>query len=130
MGAVADGAEAVERGNAEGGGEVSVGAAAGRGFAEGEAEFAGDGFGTGEEGGAVFAFEGRAIEAAADLEFRAAMHGLQGVETLFEGAHVRVAPGAEIERGLGAVGDDVGAGAAGDDVGVDGDASAQVVPFF
>src|SRR5579864_7181039 len=58
------------------------------------------------------------------------MDGLQRVEALFESAHVGVAPGAEIERGVGARGNDVGAGAAGDDVGVDRDAAAEVVPLF
>ena len=130
VGTVADGAEAVEGGDAEGGGEVAVGAAAGGGFAEGEAEFTGDGFGAREEGDAVFAFERGAIEAAVDFEFCAAMDGLQGMEALFEGAHVGAAPGAEIEPGCSAVGDDVGAGAAGDDVGVNGDAAAEVVPLF
>jgi hypothetical protein len=130
VGAVAYGAEAVEGGDAEGGGEVAVGAAAGCGFAKREAEFAGDGFGAGEKGGAVFVLERGAIEPAVNFEFCAAMDGLQGVQALFEGAHVGVAPGAEIERGCSAVGDDVGAGAAGDDVGVDGDAAAEVVPLF
>jgi hypothetical protein len=130
VGAVAYGAEAVEGGDAEGGGEVAVGAAAGRGFAEREPEIAGNGFGAGVKGGALFAFERWAIEAAEDFEFRTAMNGLEGVEAFFEGAHIAVAPGAEIERSLGAVGDDVRAGAAGDDVRVDGDAAAEIVPLF
>ena len=79
VGAVAYGAETVERGDAERGCEIAVGASAGGGFAEREAKFAGDGFGTGEESGAVFAFEWRAIEAAANFEFCSAMHRLQGV---------------------------------------------------
>ena len=98
VGTVAYCAKAVESGDAEGGGEVAVGAAASRCFAEGEAEFAGDGFGAGEKGGAVFAFERGAIESAVNFEFRAAVDGLQRVEAPFEGAHVGVAPGAEIER--------------------------------
>jgi len=58
------------------------------------------------------------------------MNGLQGMEALFEGAHVREAPGTKIERGYGSRRDDVGARAARNDVGVDGDTPAHVVPFF
>jgi len=76
VGTVANGAEAVEGGDAEGGGEVAIGAAASRGFAEVETEFASDGFGAGEKGGAVLVFEWGAPEAAADFEFCAAMDGL------------------------------------------------------
>jgi len=52
------------------------------------------------------------------------------MKAFLEGAHIGVSPGAEIERGCSAVGDDVGTGAAGDDVGVDADATPQVIPLF
>lgn len=78
----------------------------------------------------MFLFKGRAIEAAEEFQARAFVDWFEGAETLFEGAHVRQAPGAEIEDGFSAVGDDVGARAAGYDVRVDGDAAAKVVPLF
>ena len=130
VGAVADGAEAIEGGNAECGGEVSVGTTADGGFPESEAQLFGQRFGAGEEGGAVFALQGRASEAARDFELCAAMNGLKGVQAGFEGAHVRGAPGAKVESSFGAIGNDVGASAAFDDVGIDGDAAAGAVPFF
>lgn len=65
-----------------------------------------------------------------DFEFGATMDGLQGMETLFEGAHVCGVPGAEIESGSSHFGDDVDAGAALDDVGIDGDTAAMIVPLF
>ena len=58
------------------------------------------------------------------------MNRFERVKALFEGAHIGYPPGAQIQSGFGTVGDDVAARAAFDDVGVDGDAAAQIVPFF
>ena len=68
VGAVADGAEAVEGGDAERGGEISVRAAADGAFAQGKIHLLRDGIGASEESSAHFAFERRAVEAAGYLE--------------------------------------------------------------
>ena len=130
VGAVAYGAEAVQGGNAERGGEVSVGAAAGGGFTEGEMHFGGEGFGGVIECGAHAAFERRAGEAAEDLETRAALDGLESVEAAFELTHVGGADGAKIDYRAGAFGDDIGTGAAFDDVDVDGGTAARIGEFY
>ncbi len=52
------------------------------------------------------------------------------MEPLFNGFHVGESPGAQIQSGLGLIGDDIGARAAGDDVGVEGDAAARIIPLF
>ena len=73
VGAFADCAHAVERRNAEGGGEVAVGGAAGGGFVEMEAELGGERAGLMVElDGAAGALHGRAVDAAGDGE-RAAL---------------------------------------------------------
>jgi len=64
VGAIAYGAEAVESGDAESGGEIAVGAATCGSFTYGKAHARRERFGAGKQGSAVFAFEGRAIEAA------------------------------------------------------------------
>ena len=79
---------------------------------------------------AVLAFEGWAVKAAMEFEFCTAMDRLEGMKALFESAHVGEGPGAEVEGGSSAIGDNIGARTAFDDVGVDGDATARIVPFF
>jgi len=130
MGAVADGAEAVERGDAGGGSEISVGAAADGAFAEREIHLRGERFGTGEERGGHFVFEGRAVEAAGDFEASAGMNRAERMQAAFQIAHVGNAEGAQVKDGACAFGDDVSARAAFDETGVDGDAAAEIVPFF
>lgn len=88
MSAVADGAEAIERGDAESGGEIAIGAAAGGAFAQGEPHLCGERFGFGEERGTAFVFERGTIEAAANFEFCTGMAWTKRVESSFEAAHV------------------------------------------
>ena len=69
VGTFAYGAHAVEGGDAEGRGEVAVGASAGGGLVEVEAELGGEGLGGFEErDGARFALHGWAIDATGDVE--------------------------------------------------------------
>ena len=130
MRAVADCAEAVERGNTKSGGEITVGTSARGGFAKGETQLSGEGFCAGEEGGAVFSLKRRAPKSASDFKFGAAVNWLKGVKAGFESAHVRRTPGAQVKSGHGAIGNDVGTRATLDDVGIDGDAAARAVPTF
>lgn len=122
--------EAVERGDAESGGEIAVGATACRGFTYLQAHLRGESFCAGEKRGAVFAFQWRAIEAAGDFEFGAAVNGFKGLKAFFEGVHVGSAPGAKIENGFGVFGDDVGTCAAPHHIGVDGDSTAKIIPLL
>ena len=94
MSAVTDGAETVERGNAERRGEIAVRAAAGGGFTKREPHLFGERFGARKKPRTVFSLHGRAIEAAVDFELCAAMDGLECMQAFFEGAHVGSAPGA------------------------------------
>ena len=130
VGAVTDSAKAIESGDTESSGEVAVGAATSRSFAERKAHLLGERFGAEKKSGAVLALERRAVKTAADFEFCATTNRLQRTEALLQCAHVRDTPGAKIEIDFGAVGDDVGARAAIDDIGVDGDAVTRIVPFF
>jgi hypothetical protein len=75
VGAIADGAETIESRNAEGRGEVAIGAAAGHAFAERQAHLRGKRLGAGEKCGANFALERRAVEAAANFQFRTVESG-------------------------------------------------------
>ena len=88
MSAVPDGTEAVERGNAERGGEIAIGAAAGGGFTKRESHLLCKRLGAGEKSGTVFALHRRAIEPAVDLKFCAAMDGFKSMKAFFECAHV------------------------------------------
>lgn len=56
MSAVADSAEAIERGDAERAGEITIGAAANRAFAKRKIHLLREGFGVSEERSAHFAF--------------------------------------------------------------------------
>lgn len=67
MSPVANGTEAVERGDTQGCGEVSIGAASDRTFTEGEIHLLCCGFGAREESRTHFAFKRRAVEATADF---------------------------------------------------------------
>src|SRR5260370_16457725 len=68
MSAVADGAEAVEGGDAGPSGELSVRATPAAAFPHRAITLLREGFGAGEESRAHFPFEGRAAEAAADFK--------------------------------------------------------------
>src|SRR5271165_5587540 len=128
--AIANGAKAIQCGNAKSGGEVTVGRATGGGFAERKAHLFCEGLGACEKLGAVFAFQRRAIKASSDLEFDATTNGLKRTEALFQRAHIGQAPGAEIEIGLGGIRYDVGARATIDEVRVDSHAVARIVPLL
>ena len=130
MSAVADGAETVERGDAESGGEIAVGAAAGGAFAQSETHLRGERSGFDEESGTAFAFERGTIEAAANFEFCTGKARTKRVEFSFEAAHVRDAERTKIEDGAGTFGDDVRPGSAFDNVGVDGHAASEIVPLL
>ena len=58
-------------------------------FSQRKSDLFGERFGAQIERGAVLAFERRAIKAAMDFEFCAAVNGLQRMEALFQGVHVR-----------------------------------------
>jgi hypothetical protein len=130
VGAVTNRAKAVERGDAEGGGEIAVGAAAYGAFAESEAHLGGEGFCAGEEGGADFVFERGAAETAVNFEACAGENGAQGAQALLDAAHVCGTKRTEIEYRLGALGDYVGARAAFDFADIYGDAAAKIVPLL
>jgi hypothetical protein len=130
MSAVADGTETVESGDAEGGGEIAIGASAGGAFAQSETHLRGERSGFGEERGTALAFERSAIETAANFEFCAGKAWTKRVEFTFEAAHVRDAERAEIEDGAGTFGDDVRTRSAFDNVGVDGHAASEIVPLL
>src|SRR6266446_1415570 len=130
MSAVADGAESVERGDAQCGGEISVGATADGAFADREAHLRRERFGAGEESCAHFAFEGWAIEASGDFKAGTPVYCAESMQSSFQAAHIGNAQRAQIKSGAGAFGDHVGAGAAFDDAGVDGYAASKIVPFF
>jgi len=130
MSAVADGAEAVERGDAESGGEIAVGAAAGGAFAQSETHLRGERFGFDEERGAAFALERSAIEAAANFEFCTGMAWTKSTEFAFEAAHVGDAERAKVEDRAGSLGDDIHTRSAFDHVGVDGHAAPEIVPLL
>src|SRR5947208_781357 len=130
VGAVANRAEAVERGDPESGREISVRAAAGGAFAQEEIYLLGKQLGPGEQSGAHFAFEGRTIEAAGDFKPSPSLKSTQIAEANFEAAHVGNAKRTQIEDSSSAFRNYVGTRAAFDDPGVDGDAAAKIVPFF
>ena len=78
VGAFADGAEAIERGDAEGSRKVAVGAAAGEGFFEFDAEVAAERLSQPEElHDAGRALHRRAVQAAGDFDGAAFIVGLQ-----------------------------------------------------
>ena len=79
MRAITDGAETVERWDADRGGEIAVRAAASGAFSERQTHLCSEIFGSGEKRGAVFAFERGAIKAATNFELRAAKNRTQRV---------------------------------------------------
>src|SRR5579864_6734096 len=87
--AVTHRAESIERGNAERGGQVAVGATAGHTFTEAQTHLRRERLGASEKRGADFAFHRGAIEAAANFETGAANARTQGTQALFEAAHIR-----------------------------------------
>src|ERR1700694_3840659 len=130
MGAVADGAEAIEGGDAERGCEISVRATAHGALAQGEIHLLRERFGASEKGCAHFAFERRAVEAAGDLQAGSPVKWAQGMQTAFHGAHVGNPHGTKIKNSARAFRNYVRARAAFDDAGVDGDAAAKIIPPF
>src|ERR1700682_6102295 len=130
MSAVAHGAEAIEGGDAERRGEISVGAAAHGALAQGEIHLLRERFGAGEEGCAHFAFERRAVKTAGDLQAGSPVKWTQGVQTAFHAAHVVNPHGTKIKNSARVFRNYVRARAAFDDAGVDGDAAAKIIPSF
>src|SRR5579859_875888 len=128
MGAVADGAEAVEGGDAKRCGEIAVRGAAGRAFTKCDAHLRGQFFCSCKKSRADAALKRSAGEAAGDFEFCAAKNRFEGVQLFFDGAHIGAAKRAEIDRGSRLFGDDVDARATFHDVSVHGYAAANVVP--
>lgn len=130
MGAVADGAEAVKGWRADRGSEIAVGAAASGGLSERKTHLQRQDFGFGEKRGTGFAFERRAIKAAASFQLRSGKNWTERLQAALNAAHIRDTECAKIEDGFGAFGDDVYARAAFDYVRIHGDAAAGVVPFL
>src|SRR5689334_20687569 len=110
MRAIADGAQAVQGGNTESAGEISVRAAAGSAFAQREVHLPCEGLRTSVKRSAVLAFQRRAIEAAGDFQLCAYMDRTQSVKPAFDAAHIGSAQGTQIENGAGAFRDHIGAG--------------------
>src|SRR6266849_4903400 len=130
MRAIADSAEPVERGNAKGAGEISVGAAAHGAFAQAKTHLPCEGLRALEKCRAHFALERRTIEPASDVEASPFVNRAKSMEAVFECAHVGSFQGAQIENGAGTFCNDVGASATLYDVGVDAHAAAGIVPLF
>src|ERR1700747_1693060 len=130
MRAIAHCAEPVKRRNSAGSGEVAVRSTADGAFIDGQVHLRAERFRASEKGGAHFALEGSAVEAAMNLETRAGERRAQRVQAALKTVHVGNAQGAEIENHAGALWDHVGARAALDEPSVDGDAATQVVPFL
>src|SRR5713226_6257476 len=130
MRAVADGAEAVEGGDAEGGGEISIRASTDGTFSQGEIHLLRESFGAGEEKCAHFAFEWGAAEAAGDFKAGSPVKWSQSVQTALHRAHVGNPQGTQVKYSSGAFRNYVRARAAFDDAGIDGDAEAKIVPAF
>ena len=125
--AFSDGAEAVEGGDAEGGGEVAVGGASGGGLVELEAKLGGQTAGLFVEcDGARLALHRRTVETAGDGELTVWIGAAQRVEEPVDADGVAGMSDAHIDLGEGVFGNDVGARAAGDDAGIYGEAAAQI----
>lgn len=88
MGAIADGAKTVQRGNAESAGEVSIRAAARGAFAQGKMHLLCERLRASKKRCRALALERRAVEAAPDLESGSFMYGAQSVKATFDAAHV------------------------------------------
>src|SRR6266581_595107 len=130
MGAVPDGAEAVQGGDSESACEISVGAAACGALAEGKIHLLCERLRAGKERRGDLTFKRGAVEAAGNFQFCPFMDRAQRVEAAFDAAYVGISQGPQIQKGASAFRNHVGAGAAFDDVGVDADAAAGVVPLF
>src|SRR5437660_5951645 len=130
MSAVANRAEAVQRGDSERGRKISVRAATGSAFTQRELHLLGEQLRVGEESGAHFAFEGRPVKASGDFKPSASLKCAQSMQANFEAVHVGNAKRTQIEDSARAFRNYVGTCAAFDDPGVDGDATAKIVPFF
>ena len=127
VGAFADSTHAVEGGDTEGGGEVSVGASSGGGFVEVEAEGGGELAGLFEEGnGAGFALHRWAVDASGDAELAVGVGDFEVAEELFYVGGVGGFGDADVDFCVGVGGNDVGARSAGDDAAVDGEFAAEI----
>ena len=123
----ADGTHAVQGGDVEGCGEVSVGASAGGGFVELEAELGGESAGLFVKGdGAGFTLHGRAVDASGDGEFAGGVGGSEAAEEAVDVSGVGGAGDTDVDFGVGFCGDYVGACAALEDADVDGELAGGV----
>ena len=128
--AVADSSHAVERGDADAGGEISVGASADGGFFQLPIDVVRDGLRFFvERGDAGGAFHGQAVDAAVDGELAVFVEGLQGAKLFGRGWRPASLLDADVDLDRGFGGDDVGAGSAADDAGVDGESPLRSVNF-
>src|SRR5579871_5715824 len=120
VGAFADAAQAVERGDADAGGEVSVRTAADGGFLELPINLVGDGLRFLVEGGdSGSALHRQTVNAAFDAEFAVLVEGLQGAEFSVEGGGLLGALDAHVDFCDGFGGDDVGARSSANHAGID-----------
>jgi len=127
---IADRSQAIEGGDAERGGEISVGAAARGAFAESVARLSSEQFCPGEERGADSTFHGCAVKSAVNFEARATKGWPQRMQAALEPVHVRRVKCAKVEHSASALGNDVDARAAFDDIGVDADTAPRIIPFI
>src|SRR5580704_734204 len=126
--AFAHGAHAVERGNADAGGEVAVGASAYGGFVELPSGLASNGAGfLVERGHAVGAFHRQTIDASRDLELAMLIEGLQRAQLAVETNFLFRALDAQVDLYGGFGGDYVGARASLNDTGIYRDSAPQIV---
>ena len=116
VGAFTNGAETVERGDADAGGKVSIGAAAYGGFFQLPVDLFRDGLRLFVESCyAGVALHGQAVDAAFDVEFATFVERLEGVKFTIEAGGLLGALDAHVDFGDGFGGDHVGARASADD---------------
>src|SRR5579859_3914421 len=130
MGAVAEGAHAVEGGNADSGGEISVRTAADSGFLEFPVNVSGERrrfFIEGDD--ACVTFHGQAVDTAADFQLAMLVYRLESAEAAIDTGGLFGALDAHIDFDDGVGGDHVCARAAADHSGIDGQATLQVIPL-
>ena len=127
--AIANRTQAIECGNAERGGEVSVGCATGGGFSEREAQLRGERLGVMKEADrATKTFHGRAVDPPSELERAALVFGLEAGEFAHDARAVCGAGDAHVDFCEGMCGNDIGFGAALSDANANGEAALEIGP--
>src|SRR5579872_5406575 len=128
MSAFADAAKAVERGDAEGGGEVSVGTSANGGFVELPADFLRDGLRFLVESGDAFgALHRKTVDAAFNVELAEFVERFQSSQLAIESFCLLHFFDADVDLDAGFGGDDVGARASANHSRIHRDAVAKIV---